>query len=270
MEEGAAPLPTPKPRGVIIMADMFNYRWANNEDAERWYSLHRLIKRNNGEFLSDRQAAFFRREWAFKPAPCNGQVQKIIQAYQEQHGSLKPEQYVIWVQGVAEWSVYGGRGIVSIDFLFIMDDAGVVRKVRHTKTKGFEIKWERTHEPQRPTAMPETLKKPSEYVGERGKRIEARVRVKRIFHNSNEWGLVDVIIMEDEDGNELKWATSGMHNMEEGKEYFIKATVKDHRLYRDTKQTILTRVKVVKDLRAIIDRETAKGEAFLRAALGED
>jgi len=94
--------------------------------------------------------------------------------------------------------------------------------------------------------------------------------VKRIFHNSNEWGLVDVIIMEDEDGNELKWATSGMHNMEEGKEYFIKATVKDHRLYRDTKQTILTRVKVVKDLRAIIDRETAKGEAFLRAALGED
>ena len=252
------------------MADMFNFGWASYEDEERWISLHRLIKRNNGEFLSDRQAAFFRREWGFKPAPCNGQVQGIIQKYQEQHGALKPEQYVIWVEGIAEWSIYGGRGIVPIDFLFVMDDAGIVRKIRHTKTKGFEVKWERTHEPKRPTAMPETMKKPSEYVGEPGKRIEARVLVKRIIDSVNDWGAVSVIIMEDEEGNELKWATSSMHGMEEGQRYTIKATVKDHRLYRDTKQTILTRVRVVKDLRAIIDQETAKGEAFLRAALRED
>src|SRR5690606_11745960 len=153
---------------------MFNFGWASYEDEEQWVSLHRLIKRNNGEFTSDRQAAFFRREWAFKPAPCNGQVQKIIQAYQEQHGSLKPEQYVIWVQGIAEWSVYGGRGIVPIDFLLIMDDAGVARKIRRTKTKGFEVKCERTHEPKRPSARPETVNqayreqhgslKPEQYV----------------------------------------------------------------------------------------------------------
>jgi len=47
---------------------------------------------------------------------------------------------------------------------------------------------------------------------------------------------------------------------EEGKEYCVKATVKEHELYRGIKQTVVTRVNVVKDLQKVIDRETAKGE----------
>ena len=251
------------------MADMPVFSWLSDQAEERWNSLHRLIKRNDGEFVSDKQAAFFRKNWGHKPTD-NGLYRVLLNEYQKQYGEFEPYEYVIFVEGVAKWSIYGGRGNVTILFLFVMDDAGVVRKVKHTKTKGFELKWERSHEPKRPKMMSKTAKKPSEYVGTPGKRIETRVTVKKIIEIANDWGTIDIIVMEDENDNVLKWATSSFHGMEEDGEYRVRATVKEHELYRGIKQTVVTRVKVVKDLQDVIDRETAKGEEFFRRMLGEE
>lgn len=251
------------------MADMRAFDWLSNRDGEKWHSLYRLIRYNEGEFKSDKQATFFRKNWGFKPFE-NGLFRVILEDYQKQFGTFEPYEYVIFVEGVAQWSSFGGRGNVAILFLFVMDDAGVVRKVKYTRTKGFEIKWERTHEPKRPKAMSQPVKKPSGYVGTPGKRFETRVTVKKIIKTANAWGEIDILIMEDENNNILKWATSSFHCMEEGKEYCVKATVKEHGLYRGIKQTVVTRVNVVKDLQKVIDRETAKGEEFLGRMLGAE
>ena len=56
------------------------------------------------------------------------------------------------------------------------------------------------------------------------------------------YGINHMHIMEDEDGNTFVWTTAA-RNWEEESEHTIIGTVKDHRTYKNVKQTILTRCK---------------------------
>ena len=44
---------------------------------------------------------------------------------------------------------------------------------------------------------------------------------------------------------DVKWFNTGKENLEEGKNYEVRGTVKKHEDYKDTKTTVLTRVKAV-------------------------
>ena len=88
-----------------------------------------------------------------------------------------------------------------------------------------------------------------EYIGVIGGKVELTVRVidKIAMENSGYYGAPDTTLIKflDEKGNELSSFTSTGSRYEIGVTYKIKATVKDHKMFKETKQTILTRIKQV-------------------------
>lgn len=82
---------------------------------------------------------------------------------------------------------------------------------------------------------------PSEYQGEIGDRLEVEVTVTRaIAQEAGYYGPSTMYIMEDAKQNIYVW-TTGSKNLIEGNTYKLRGTVKDHRFYKATKQTVLTR-----------------------------
>lgn len=89
----------------------------------------------------------------------------------------------------------------------------------------------------------------SEFVGEKGKRLELSLTCKRIGSFETRYSYYGetqyVFTFTDEAGNLFVWKTSSPPDIEEGMELRLKGTVKDHSLYKGEKQTVLTRCKLL-------------------------
>jgi hypothetical protein len=96
-------------------------------------------------------------------------------------------------------------------------------------------------------------RKPSEYVGKVGERIVAKVKVE--FHTTFEgaFGTTHLFKMADENDNVFAWFGSGdakevLGNLKSRDEFVtIKGTVKKQEVYKDVKQTMLTRVAIFEE-----------------------
>ena len=85
---------------------------------------------------------------------------------------------------------------------------------------------------------------PSEFVGELGERLDLTLTVDKVLPMDSNFGHSTMHIFKDAADNIYTWTTSAK-TLVEGNTYRIRGTVKDHRTYRATKQTILTRCNVV-------------------------
>ena len=83
---------------------------------------------------------------------------------------------------------------------------------------------------------------PSEYIGTIGERLEVNLTVRRAIALENGYSSEYSImhIMEDDTGNVFVWTTAAK-NWKEGTTHKVRGTVKDHKLYKNVRQTILTR-----------------------------
>ena len=93
-------------------------------------------------------------------------------------------------------------------------------------------------------------KEASNYVGQVGDKVDMVVTYKFKAEYETQYGTMHIFSMKDEAGNTLVWKTTGWldpdnDNTNKGDKIRIKATIKEHNEYRDEKQTILTRVKVL-------------------------
>lgn len=84
----------------------------------------------------------------------------------------------------------------------------------------------------------------SEYQGEVGERIVRTLTVKKRVVVEGGYGLSNIHIFVDADENEYVWITSAKA-LTEGETYEIRGTVKEHKLYKASKQTVLTRCTVL-------------------------
>lgn len=81
----------------------------------------------------------------------------------------------------------------------------------------------------------------SEYVGSIGERLDLAVTITGNFKVENNFGGSSCIhTMEDKDGNIFMWATS-TKSWSVGETKNIRGTVKEHKIYKNVKQTVLTR-----------------------------
>lgn len=85
---------------------------------------------------------------------------------------------------------------------------------------------------------------PSEYVGEVGKRVEFNLTFLGEYSFHSFYGLTTIYRFREGANNNVVWMSTARENYEVGKEYHVKATVKSHEVYKDHKQTKLSRVKV--------------------------
>lgn len=87
----------------------------------------------------------------------------------------------------------------------------------------------------------------SEWQGEVGKKITAEVKFVGEFSFDSYYGVTLIKRFLDKDGNIFVWFTKSVSDdFEEDKIYTITGTVKKHDLYKEKKQTVLSRVKEVK------------------------
>lgn len=85
----------------------------------------------------------------------------------------------------------------------------------------------------------------SQFVGQIGDRLELIVRVDKAIPFESAYGKTTMHIMHDDCGNEYLW-TTGAKTLTVDSEYSMRATIKDHRVYKGTNQTILTRCLISK------------------------
>ena len=99
--------------------------------------------------------------------------------------------------------------------------------------------------------LPKKDVKESNYIGSIGEKIEINVElIKQAWYVINSYKgygteTVWVYTFADENGNNLVWKTSSYPEIEEGKKYILKGTIKDHNEYKNIKQTIMNRCKFV-------------------------
>ena len=86
----------------------------------------------------------------------------------------------------------------------------------------------------------------SEFVGEIGERLELYLIVERVIDLNDGYGNPIMHLMRDDDGNLYVWTTASK-SWEVGSDHHIRGTVKDHRTYRNEKQTILSRCLEIKE-----------------------
>lgn len=84
----------------------------------------------------------------------------------------------------------------------------------------------------------------SEYVGTVGQKEIFEVTCNRVIVTDGYYGRSYIYIMTDKKGNKITWISSN-DLMEEGNSYTVKATIKEHKLYNNEKQTVITRGKVM-------------------------
>lgn len=90
-------------------------------------------------------------------------------------------------------------------------------------------------------------KSASEWIGVvKDKIIELPVVIKRITGFQSQFGWTSVITFLNGE-NELVWMTTAFFDHKEGEHLLLSATVKEHKEYKSTKQTILSRVKAKKE-----------------------
>ena len=90
-----------------------------------------------------------------------------------------------------------------------------------------------------------TNRKASEYVGKIGEKVELDVTVYRIVCMDTKYGTSELVLMKDQNHNSIKTFYSGSKiDWEIDRTYTIKGTVKNHDMYKEVKQTQLTRVSL--------------------------
>ena len=87
---------------------------------------------------------------------------------------------------------------------------------------------------------------PSEsiFIGEIGERTIFDLTVKRTLELAGAYGISTMHIMEDANGNVFIWTTASK-TLEKGHTYKMKGTIKDHRVYKNVQQTVLTRCSII-------------------------
>jgi hypothetical protein len=87
---------------------------------------------------------------------------------------------------------------------------------------------------------------PSEYVGEVGERIVLKLIYLGKSSFSTYYGTATIYRFREGINNNVIWISNNCEHYDIGVQYFVRATIKKHEIYRDQKQTQLSRVKVIK------------------------
>lgn len=85
----------------------------------------------------------------------------------------------------------------------------------------------------------------SNWVGNIKDKLELTVQITKTIFIYGAYGTTYIYIMEDKDGNIFTWKTNKDIEKENNVFFNIKGTVKEHDEYKDEKQTVLTRCKVI-------------------------
>ena len=88
----------------------------------------------------------------------------------------------------------------------------------------------------------------SEWIGGIGERLTLPLTCTKIIHFENGYGNSTLFSFETDDGDVMTWTTSTSKDIKENYRYMIAGTVKEQTVYRNVKQTVLTRCRIIEEL----------------------
>ncbi len=85
----------------------------------------------------------------------------------------------------------------------------------------------------------------NDWFGEPKERLEMTIKVLNTFEKEGYYGLTTIVKMVTDAGLRAVWFASGYTDLEQGKTYKVKGTVKKHNEWKGSKETVVNRVKVI-------------------------
>jgi hypothetical protein len=232
------------------------FEFSSQFDADNYKTLSSLVKYNNGQFKSVKQASY------------------LCKTYRSHHDGdfssdearryfgveLKDNQFMLKVDAYMRWADYGSKSVRPVTWIFVMDEEGVVAQYKlgyvgdmrsgtgpdPTKTK---LLWERVGEitPLVREVKQEVAGPESQHIGVVGSRIDIKGVIKSVisfdrpkFHYYDSG--VGQITRINVDGNDVVYF--GFLG-DKGQEVQLKATIKQHGDYNGRKQTVIARPKLI-------------------------
>lgn len=255
-----------------------NFNFSSQADSDVYKTLGSLVKYNGGMFKSAKQANFVLCEkfsWAWsRPSELKTDDDRAKRARDARDYFAIPfdplTQTVYMVSAWTSWADYGRKSKRPVSWVFVCDKFGVVAQYKlgfrapggnsasapdPDKTK---VLFERAADAVLPVGIYEEEEKrvaaaaaadaARTFVGKVGERREFKAKIvfvkefygRPMFYGDS--GLRTMTTMEDMDGNKLVyWNNVGT----KGETIRFKATVKAHEEYKGTKQTTLSRAKIL-------------------------
>ena len=85
---------------------------------------------------------------------------------------------------------------------------------------------------------------PSKHVGKIGDRLDLMLTCDKAVQSQSIYGINYFYVFNSDDGNIFTWSTTAKV-LEEGQKYHLIGTVKQHVVYKNSNQTVLTRCRVI-------------------------
>lgn len=235
------------------------FQFASETDKDTFMSLKGLTNKNQGFFKSVKQAQFLFRQYneLFNSLHTHAQVRENFGVI------VADDQITVEANAYTSWANYGTRSIVPVLYVFVLDKIGVVATYKvggngnlrdgwspdPTKSK---LVWVRSDDAVCPWSFPteqevaqqKAAEPVSQWLGYPGDKVQATLTLLRSRHiGSSRFGDVFLSVFKDAAGNIVNiWR---MFDLQDGDTVTVKGTIKATDAYMGTKQTTLTRVKVV-------------------------
>lgn len=233
---------------------MFNFN--SDFDADTFKTLTSLIKSNNGQFKTVKQASFLSKRLKIDRAEIDTK-EGVLKYFGI---DMNPElgQYICMIEGSIRWVDYGHNSYRPVTWVFLMDQHGVVAQYKlgyvgtmregtcpdPTKTKNL---WTRQGEVVPLIVEEKTEENLSDHIGKVGERMMFKGTIKFVntfdrpkfsYYDSGVGHITTILV----DNSEVVYF--GFLG-EKDTEVNFKATIKEHSVYKDRKQTIVARPKVL-------------------------
>lgn len=173
-----------------------------------------------------------------KPSEIKDEMEAVNFDASEEHHGAKVDSIIEFVKSMEDDSSY----VVSIKSLANSD-------YFRSKFTGFVasmvICYNKAMEKERKQKEEEAKVNPSEYIGNKGDRLEANFKeVKVVASYDTQFGTMTMYQFTLDNDNICVWSTGTYINTDEVKNGKIKFTVKDHNQFKGVKQTVVTRCKL--------------------------
>lgn len=226
-----------------------SFQFKTQEDADKYSSLNRLIKFNNGFFKSAKQSKLFNERMTTE---CS---------WFSNLGIDIADKKIIHVCAYVRWVDYGIKSFRDVDWIFLIDEFGIVsqykigfsagapdpKKIQLLFSRDTSIPVPVFEEPQ-PQKTAESI---SEWFGNVGDRVTFDVEVVSVkkFESSTTYSYYDSgvrYITTTKNGNDLVkyWGhinTKDYDTVNVGDKFKVKATIKSHDEYKGIKSTTISR-----------------------------
>ena len=160
-------------------------------------------------------------------------------------GDIKENEEWFKLEKACRYHTYWGWYVISTEDLPEPMPLGVEAVRLEWSQVGYEGEVQLRSESEVKAAVQSLMYEPSnsKHIGSIGERLDLELTIAGCYPKTNHFGTSYFHVMKNADGDVFTWHTSA-RQLEVGKTYNMRGTIKEHILYKNEKQNVLTRCQI--------------------------